>query len=271
MDAYSRTVAHIELFAHENGQPVSCGLATGFFYRREDNLYLITNWHALTGLDPSTFQPLGAFPDVLVFRYKQSVDGAGNPTAGSTVAIANYEGRLDLYSSGSPIWYEHSTRQNVDVVAVKLSQSELGEWANIPINEVDQSPQLHVAAGMDCFVLGYPKGMIGPGRTPIWKRGAVASEPDYNWRDMPAFLIDTATRDGMSGSPVIVRHSGILLTGEGGTLAGDSLIGTMTKFAGVYSGRIGEDELGVQLGLVWKPEVLEDILTENTRGMHPLR
>jgi len=104
----------------------------------------------------------------------------------------------------------------------------------------------------------HSQGMIGPGRTPIWKRGSVASEPDYDWRNMPAFLIDTATRDGMSGSPVVARHSGILLTGANDGMGPDSLIGTMTKFTGIYSGRIGEDEMGVQLGLVWKPIVLDD-------------
>jgi hypothetical protein len=114
--------------------------------------------------------------------------------------------------------------------------------------------------------------MFGPGRTPIWKRGSVASEPDYNWRDKPAFLIDTATREGMSGSPVIARHSSVLLTtGSDGAVENDSVIGTMTKFAGIYSGRIGEDEMGVQLGLVWKPEVLKDIVSEKTRGMNPYR
>src|SRR4051812_28778574 len=89
-----------------------------------------------------------------------------------------------------------------------------------------------------CFVLGYPEGMIGPGRTPIWKRGSIASEPGYNWRDKPSFLIDTATRNGMSGAPVVARHSGVLNLGLGPGLSRDSIIGTVTKFVGIYSGRI---------------------------------
>ncbi len=274
MDAYSRTVAQIELFGVQDGQPVSCGLATGFFYKREDKLYLITNWHVVTGIDPAALEAVtGAsvpLPEALVFHYKQTVDSAGNPTAASTNAVANYPKRIDLYQAGSATWYEHSTRQSVDVVAFRLSQSELGEWWNMSVNEVDQSSHLHVAAGMDCFVLGYPKGMVGPGRSPIWKRGSVASEPDYNWRGKPAFLVDTTTRDGMSGSPVVARHSGIL-TGPDGKFGGDSMIGTTTKFTGIYSGRLGEDEMGVQLGLVWKREVLDDILSETTRGMNPSR
>jgi Trypsin-like peptidase domain len=271
MDAYSRSVAQIELLATQNGQPVPCGLATGFFYKRDDTLYLITNWHVVTGIDPTTMMPVedGPLPETLVFYYKQSVV-KGKPTPGAA-AIANFPKQLNLYEAGYAAWYEHSTRQNVDVVALKLSQSDLGEFANIPVNEVDQSPELEVAAGMDCFVLGYPEGMIGPGRTPIWKRGSIASEPKYNWREKPGFLIDTATRKGMSGAPVVARHSGILKVGSGPGLSGGDIIGTVTKFAGIYSGRIGDDLMGVQLGMVWSVDVLDDILSGRTRGMNPLR
>lgn len=272
MDAYSKSVAQIELFANQNGQPASCGLATGFFYKRGDVPYLITNWHVVTGVDPTTMTPVGggALPEVLTFYYKQTVDALGKPIAAPAPAIANFPRQLNLYQAGNATWYEHSTRQNVDVVAFKLSQSDVGEFANVPVNEVDQSPELEVAAGMDCFVLGYPEGMIGPGRTPIWKRGSIASEPKYNWRDKPGFLIDTATRNGMSGSPVIARHSGILKRGTGPGLSANDIIGTVTKFIGIYSGRIGDDLMGVQLGMVWRDDVLDDILTGQTRGMNPL-
>ncbi len=275
MDAYSRSVAQIELFGVENGQHVFCGSATGFLYRHAGNLYFITNWHVVTGVDPTTMMPVdsgGPSPEVMVFHYKQTVDENGTPIPPPAPAIANTPKQLELYKAGSPIWFEHSTRQNVDVVAFKLTQSDFTAFANVPVNEVDQSPALQVAAGMDCFVLGYPEGMIGPGRTPIWKRGSVASEPLYNWRNKICFLIDTATRKGMSGSPVIARHSGILKTSTGPELGPDDVIGTVTKFTGIYSGRIGDDDLlSVQLGIVWKPEILDDILSEKTRGMNPFR
>jgi hypothetical protein len=45
----------------------------------------------------------------------------------------------------------------------------------------------------------------------------------------------------------------------------------MTKFAGIYSGRIGDDVLGVQLGVVWRSEVLDDVLSQKTGGMNPYR
>lgn len=49
------------------------------------------------------------------------------------------------------------------------------------------------------------------------------------------------------------------------------MIGTVTKFVGIYSGRIGDDPLGLQLGVVWRADVLNNILSLQTRGMNPFR
>jgi hypothetical protein len=275
MDAYSRSVAQIELFGTSKGKMVQCGMGTAFFFKRDNNLFLITNWHVLTGVDPTSMSPIGdgPLPEVMRLHFKQTVDAKGQPipTTEPATNIGSFQAQADLYKAGAPIWFEHSTRQNVDVVAIELSPPDLGESANIPINEVaPQALSLQTAAGMDCFVLGYPEGMIGPGHTPIWKRGSIASEPQYNYRDKPGFLIDTATRNGMSGSPVVARHSGILKQSPEPGIGPSDLIGTMTKFIGIYSGRIGDDPMQVQLGMVWRGDVLDDILTKRTPGMNLL-
>jgi hypothetical protein len=271
MDAYSRSTAKLELYS---GNDI-CGEATGFFYSRSDALYLITNWHVATGVDPTTMAPVddkAPAPEYMLFYSKNSVDEQLKFVPPPGVAIASAKIKVDLYKAGSPTWFEHTSRQNVDVVAFKLNRPDLGlAFVNVPVNEVDQSPQLQAAPGMDCFVLGYPEGMLGPGATPIWKRASIASEPAYNWREQPRFLIDTATRSGMSGAPVVLRHSGILKQSTGPGMGPDDLIGTMTKFAGIYSGRIGDDLLGVQLGVVWRADVLDNILSQNTSGMNPYR
>jgi hypothetical protein len=73
----------------------------------------------------------------------------------------------------------------------------------------------------------------------------------------------------MSGSPVIVRHSGLFGTG-GGVLTGSEVIGTVERFVAIYSGRIGNDALGGQLGRAWQANILEDVLTLATCGEHLL-
>jgi hypothetical protein len=170
---------------------------------------------------------------------------------------------IPLYDGDQALWSEHSTRQNVDVVAIKLDVTQLENFANQSINTIEQENRLAPYPGMDCYVLGYPEGMIGPGRTPIWKRGSIATEPLYNFRSMPGFLIDTATRSGMSGSPVIARHDG--------SISPDAVIGSVKKFIGIYSGRLGDNPMEVQLGMVWRVDVLEDIVTGSTKGFNPCR
>ena len=39
--------------------------------------------------------------------------------------------------------------------------------------------------------------------TPIWKKSTIASEPDIDINNLPCFYIDSTTREGMSGAPVV--------------------------------------------------------------------
>src|SRR4051794_887785 len=110
------------------------------------------------------------------------------------------------------------------------------------------SPDLEVRIGMDVFVLGYP---FGRGKTglPVWKRGSIASEPNSVPHVEKYLLVDTASRPGMSGSPVILRSYGMHLT-QGNTFSVSS--GAANKFIGVYSGRLHtQDPLEAQIGMVW--------------------
>jgi hypothetical protein len=52
-------------------------------------------------------------------------------------------------------------------------------------------------------------------------------------------------------------------------MTAETIIGEATKFLGVYSGRLGKDEMGAQLGIVWKASVLLEILEGGVRGHTP--
>jgi hypothetical protein len=100
--------------------------------------------------------------------------------------------------------------------------------------------------------------------TPIWKRGSIASEP---YLQTP-YLIDVATRKGMLGAPVIVRHNGIFgIAGE--VMTGAEIIGTVERFVAIYSSRIGDDAIGFPIGTAWRAAVLDDILSFELAGEHP--
>jgi hypothetical protein len=199
-------------------------------------------------------------PKILRIYYKQWSD-----ITKTTVRHQYHD--LPLYHNDRPAWFDHSTRSNVDVVAVPLSLDEFDDFANEHINTIDQEFSLEVYAGMHCFILGFPEGIFGAANTPIWKRGSIASEP---YQQHP-YLVDSATRKGMSGAPVIVRHTGFFRKKGVGPLDGSEIVGTVEKFAAIYSQRIGDDSLGYQLGRAWQSNVLDDILTNKLPGEHPLQ
>ncbi len=79
----------------------------------------------------------------------------------------------------------------------------------------------------------------------------------------PSFLIDTATREGMSGSPVVHVDRSAALEFSGVVKPGRTI-----RFVGVYSGRhIGKKEIEAQLGVVWRQEVINDILVARQLGL----
>ncbi len=128
---------------------------------------------------------------------------------------------ISLYGpNGDSIWYVHPQfqKKRIDVVAIPLDSAinddpEIGLY---PINSLRSDVDLQMAIGMDVFVLGYPFGFSPPG-LPIWKRGSVASEPDIVHLADGFLLIDTASRPGMSGAPVIRRSWGAHTLAGGGT------------------------------------------------------
>lgn len=121
--------------------------------------------------------------------------------------------------------------------------------------------------GDDVFVLGYPFNLNGSREMPIWKRGSIATEPYFDLDNLPKVLIDTATRQGMSGSPVIFQRIGLIDNYIDENTISDISIGTIRGFLGIYSGRIGsKDELQAQLGIVWKKKVIDEIVLGKVLG-----
>ena len=92
----------------------------------------------------------------------------------------------------------------------------------------------------------------------VWIQGAIASEPTLDWNRQPVFLIDSRTRSGSSGSPVIAYRPGVRLYEDGRTVIG----GTESRFLGVYSGRVNADS---DLGMVWKASAVREIIEGERR------
>jgi hypothetical protein len=172
---------------------------------------------------------------------------------------------VGLYDeNGQPKWVEHPTLRNrVDAIALYIGNDD-GDISCFTIDDLkDQDTyrdDFELSPGQDVFILGFPFSDSPTANIPIWKRGTIASEPDFDIGGVPKIYVDTATRQGMSGSPVIAQISSIW-TPKGKTGVGDAIIGIGRKFIGIYSGRIGaDDEFKAQLGIVWKSSAVDEII-----------
>ena len=169
-----------------------------------------------------------------------------------------------------PLWFVHPKHgPAVDVVALPLSSALLERYRLFPINDVKFDDGVSPEVADDVFVVGYPFSEITYVQMPIWKRGSIASEPDIDLDQVPKLYIDTATRPGLSGSPVILQRVGVHGLGPNGQVLIESSFGRVRSFLGVYSGRVGKGELMAQLGIVWKAKVVEEIVLHKVVGERP--
>ncbi len=238
-------------------------VATGFFYEHNERSFLITNYHVVSGRHPETgdiLHPHGLCPDSMVL----GVATAANYHGPSGAQLLHWKWiSLPLYTEGGegkPIWTEHPKYgSRFDAVAIPLPGFEGTRITPANAKSLDLD-RIRVYPSMEAFVLGYPRGMSGGGHFPIWKRATIATEPDIDLDGLPRFYIDTATREGMSGSPVYAQEVGYWLP-EGETDQAKASIGKGRRFVGVYSGRLGaKDEFKAQLGIVWKESALISLL-----------
>jgi hypothetical protein len=252
---------------------INLAIASGFFWQHDNDFYLITNWHNVTGWDPvndRSMSNLGAQPTHLAMPLLLKAEA----TADNRSMAVRKRYSVSLYeTNGTPKWIEHAVfGKQVDVVALKIAQLD-DTLVSRPINALTDFVDFVPIVGDDVFVLGYPGGVDGGHELAIWKRGSIASQPSFDIDQLPKILIDTATRSGMSGAPVIARRSGITVPrgvpSTPGTLSEKEIIGQADTFLGVYSGRIGDDPMGLQLGIVWKANVIDEIVRNGKPGQTP--
>ena len=248
----SKCVAYLVALPHEDDGQASAP-ATGFFWRYEDRLYLVTNRHVVTGRDGKNIPLPSGFDPHYINAYFYKKSGIINP---GYTEVVHTGIKLELYKDCQKDWLEHKSGLNYDIAILEISPP-LDVFA---VNDKEQREDIWIEAGADCFIVGFPERLTGPEATPIWKRASIASKPSLNYNSEPVFLCDTASRPGMSGSPVFAKAYGDF--GREGTERRTKFFGFWTKFIGIYSGRNGANQDGFQLGRVWRPEIIEQIIQE---------
>lgn len=250
LDQFTLTTVPLEQYFDDT----PLGQGTGFMWKIRDQYYLVTNWHVLSMCD--------------FFTRANLRKDAGRPNILRTlfnIKTASFDKqRWDIKirdDEDKPLWLVHPARRaDIAVLPIPFKLDEL-IIALYPLN-VLANAALRIEIGMEVFILGYPF-KIEPPAYPVWKRGSIASEPQLTRLTTDYMLVDTTSRPGMSGAPVI-RRSWTNHMVDPGVVA---LVDTpLNKFIGVYSGRIPTDHPHeAQVGLVWDGSLIDEIIAGNMR------
>lgn len=226
------------------GQNLSSG--TGFIANSPRGPVLVTNRHNVTGQNNITGQPLSANGnrpnEITILHNRQNM-------------LGEWVTRTEpLYCEGVPLWIEHPVLgATVDFVALPLTQ--LNDIAIYTYSLGIGDPKIQVSPSDTVSVVGFPFGLTGGGALAIWATGFMATEPEIDHNNQPTFLIDCRARPGQSGSAVIAHRNGGMVAMEDGSSA--AFNGPVTRFLGIYSGRINELS---DLGIVWKASSIKELV-----------
>jgi hypothetical protein len=167
--------------------------ATGFFFRRNGQLQLITSRHVV--LDEAT----GHRPDRIEIELHTDPDDLGRSTHFS----------IPLYWNGKSVWREAKDASGlVDVAAIDIHEVALPRTtafrAFTPENLLPADA--HVEIGTTLVTLGYPLGFQDTlHHLPVARQAGLASSYGLRFKGMGYFLVDARTHRGISGAPVVMR------------------------------------------------------------------
>lgn len=191
VDALLLTTTRIATFA---GSQVLTS-ASGFFFRRGDRLFVVSNRHVFADADSAHF------PDRIEIGVHTD---ARNLTRHALVS-------LPLYRDGRGLWREATDSGGlVDVAAIEIPAGSLPADAQLQAFDEThlEAGEEDVAVGDALTIAGFPLGFHDTIHHLAVARGAsLASAYGVRFQQQGCFLTDARTHRGSSGSPVVRRRS----------------------------------------------------------------
>ena len=289
ISSLSRATSYLQSFCVRlDGEHLLRSHATGFFVRVKGAILLVTNWHVVSGLNPvdpgKSAIPPPHYLKVTVFSREKSL---------TELSVPLYDDQMQ------PRWYEHPMRHAVDLAFIDLPEGLDEHFHFVDIHSVENATEIAEAVAKDVFILGYPFskaelehefGQDAPYYLPVWKRGSIATEPAVPLAGR-VLLIDSLSRAGMSGAPVLVSEDRQMMRAKNdqgnafikAIMAGDisaleqydqdnieNAYIKQFKLLGVYSGTIGSTKMGeVALGKCWTTRALTETVNDAVQGRMP--
>ena len=213
--------------------------ASGFFFERDERLYLVTSRHVLIDT------PSKHFPNrIEIELHTQAGD------LGKSIGFG-----MMLYQDGKSVWKQGTdTAGEIDVAVIELDRQALPSGVHLqPFTPGHvQSSDSSVEIGSSLLIVGFPLGFQDTlHHLPVVRQAAVATAFGLRFQGLGYFLTDARTHRGSSGAPVVMR--------DPTAAAAEKL---PWKLLGVHSARLdmaGRDlEVDESLGLncAWYADIL---------------
>lgn len=219
--------------------------ASGFFFQRDERLFLATSRHVMFD------EPSRHFPDRIEIEMHIDPDNMGKSTGFS----------MPLYRGSKSAWRQGSdTSGDIDVAVIEIERAALPDTIVYRAFTPDHLPRQfdQIEVGTSLLIVGYPLGFHDTlHHMPVVRHAVIASSFGLRFKGEGYFLTDGRTHRGTSGAPVVMRAK------EQDPSNGD----LPWMLLGVHSARleVGAPDLKLDeaLGLncAWYADILE-ILTE---------
>jgi hypothetical protein len=167
--------------------------ATGFFFARDERLYLVTSRHVVLD-EPSAHRP----DRIEIELHVDDVDLT--QSTGFSVL---------LYQDGKAVWHQgQDSGGAVDVAVIELDRAALPPAANLRAFAPEQLQVEFddIDVGSSLLIVGFPLGFHDTvHHLPVVRQAAIASSFGVRFQGQGYFLTDARTHRGTSGAPVVMR------------------------------------------------------------------
>jgi S1-C subfamily serine protease len=214
--------------------------ASGFFFEREERLFLVTSRHVVSD------ETSKHFPSHLEIELHNDPD---NMAASTGFAIP-------LYRDGKSLWRQGTdSAGGIDVAVIEIDRGALpGKFAYRAFTPQHLLGTLdRVSVGTSLLVVGFPLGFHDTlHHMPVARHAIIASSFGLRFQGEGYFLTDARTHRGTSGAPVVMRAT------EANTRIGDLpwiLLGVHSARLDVGTRDLKLDE-ALGLNCAWYADIL---------------
>jgi S1-C subfamily serine protease len=167
--------------------------ATGFFFARDERLFVVTSRHVVID------EPSSHFPNRIEIELHTDADNLALSTGLSML----------LYQDGKSVWRQgEDPAGEIDVAVLEVDRKALPESvllrAFTPEHLQDSFDEIEV--GTPLLIVGFPLGFHDMlHHLPVVRQAVIASSFGLRFQGQGYFLTDARTHRGTSGAPVVMR------------------------------------------------------------------